>query len=142
MPKTEPVTFFNIWGEAWNETRFVVKLVYNSLWQMVTGRIGVEEMSGPVGVVSEVNTVVHSGKGSWLNLLMLTALLTINLGVFNLLPIPALDGGRLLFMLIELVTRRRIPPEKEGVVHTIGFALLIALIIFISYHDIVKLFNG
>ncbi|MBR0366098.1 MAG: site-2 protease family protein [Clostridia bacterium] len=142
VPKTEPVTFFNIWGEAWNETRFVVKLVYNSLWQMVTGRIGVEEMSGPVGVVSEVNTVVHSGKGSWLNLLMLTALLTINLGVFNLLPIPALDGGRLLFMLIELVTRRRIPPEKEGVVHTIGFALLIALIIFISYHDIVKLFNG
>ena len=141
VPKTEPVTFFNIWGEAWNETRFVVKLVYNSLWQMITGRIGVDQMSGPVGVVSEVNTVVHSGKDSWLNLLTLTALLTINLGVFNLLPVPALDRGRLFFMLIELITRRRIPQDKEGVVHTIGFALLIALIIFISYHDIVKLFN-
>ncbi|MBQ3427096.1 MAG: site-2 protease family protein [Clostridia bacterium] len=139
VPKTEDVTFVNVWGEAWNETRFVVKLVYNSLWQMVTGRIGMDQMSGPVGVVSEVNTVVHSGAGSWLNILMLTALLTINLGVFNLLPIPALDGGRLMFMLFELITRRRVPPEKEGVVHAIGFALLIGLIIFISYHDIVKL---
>lgn len=140
VPKTEDVTFFNVWGEAWNETRFVVKLVYNSLWQMVTGRIGMDQMSGPVGVVSEVNTVVHSGAGSWLNILMLTALLTINLGVFNLLPIPALDGGRLMFMLFELITRRRVPPDKEGIVHAIGFALLIGLIIFISYHDIVKLF--
>lgn len=140
VPKTEAVTFINVWGEAWNETRFVVKLVYNSLWQMVTGRIGMDQMSGPVGVVSEVNTVVHSGAGSWLNILMLTALLTINLGVFNLLPIPALDGGRLMFMLFELITRRRVPPDKEGIVHAIGFALLIGLIIFISYHDILKLF--
>ena len=139
VPRIEDVTFLNVWGEAWNETRFVVKLVYNSLWQMVTGKIGMDQMSGPVGVVSEVNAVVHSGAGSWLNILMLKALLTINLGVFNLLPIPALDGGRLLFMLFELITRRRVPPDKEGIVHAIGFALLIGLIVFVSYHDIVKL---
>ena len=138
-PHQENVNFINIWGEAWNETKFVVKLVYTSLWQLVTGKVGVDQMSGPVGVVSAVNDAVHSGSGSWLYVLNLTALLTINLGVFNLLPIPALDGGRLIFMLFELITRRRVPPDKEGLVHAIGFALLIGLIIFVSYNDIAKL---
>lgn len=142
VPHREDVTFFNIWGEACNQTRFVVKLVYNSLWQMVTGKVGVDQMSGPVGIVKEVNTAVNSGGASVLYVLNLTALLTINLGVFNLLPIPALDGGRLLFMLIELISRKRIPPEKEGMVHAIGFMLLIALIIFVSFNDIMKLING
>ena len=142
VPVKEEVTIFNIWGEAWNQTRFVVKLVYNSLWQMITGKVGVEQKSGPVGIVKEVNTAVNSGSSSWLYVLNLTALLTINLGVFNLLPVPALDGGRLFFMLIELITRKKIPPEKEGLVHSIGFMLLIALIIFISYNDIMKLITG
>lgn len=142
VPVKEEVTIFNIWGEAWNQTRFVVKLVYNSLWQMITGKVGVDKMSGPVGIVKEVNTAVNSGSSSWLYVLNLTALLTINLGVFNLLPVPALDGGRLFFMLIELITRKKIPPEKEGLVHSIGFMLLIALIIFISYNDIMKLITG
>ena len=109
---------------------------------MITGDIGVDQMSGPVGIVKEVNTAVNSGSNSWLYVLNLTALLTINLGVFNLLPIPALDGGRLFFMLIELITRKRIPPDKEGLVHGIGFMLLIALIIFVSYNDIMKLISG
>lgn len=142
VPHQEDVTIFNIWGEAWNQTRFVVKLVYNSLWQMLTGKLGVDQMSGPVGIVKEVNTAVNSGSTSWLYVLNLTALLTINLGVFNLLPIPALDGGRLFFMLIELITRKKIPPEREGLVHGIGFMLLIVLIIFISFNDITKLIQG
>ncbi|MBR0360643.1 MAG: site-2 protease family protein [Clostridia bacterium] len=142
VPHQEDVTVFNVWGEAWNQTRFVVKLVYNSLWQMVTGKLGVDQMSGPVGIVKEVNTAVNSGSTSWLYVLNLTALLTINLGVFNLLPIPALDGGRLFFMLIELITRKKIPPEREGLVHGIGFMLLIALVIFISFNDIAKLIQG
>lgn len=142
VPHQEDVTVFNIWGEAWNQTRFVVKLVYNSLWQMITGKVGVDQMSGPVGIVKEVNNAVNSGSTSWLYVLNLTALLTINLGVFNLLPIPALDGGRLFFMLIELITRKKIPPEKEGMVHGIGFLLLIALVIFVSFNDIMKLING
>lgn len=142
VPLKENVNAFNIWGECWNQTRFVVKLVYNSLWQMITGDIGVDQMSGPVGIVKEVNTAVNSGSNSWLYVLNLTALLTINLGVFNLLPIPALDGGRLFFMLIELIARKRIPPDKEGLVHGIGFMLLIALIIFVSYNDIMKLISG
>ena len=142
VPAQENVTVFNIWGEAWNQTRFVVKLVYNSLWQMITGRIGVDQMSGPVGIVKEVNTAVNSGSTSWLYVLNLTALLTINLGVFNLLPVPALDGGRLFFILIELITRKKIPPEKEGMVHGIGFMLLMAFIIFVSFNDIMKLISG
>lgn len=142
VPHQEDVTVFNVWGEAWNQTRFVVKLVYNSLWQMVTGKLGVDQMSGPVGIVKEVNTAVNSGSTSWLYVLNLTALLTINFGVFNLLPIPALDGGRLFFMLIELITRKKIPPEREGLVHGIGFMLLIALVIFISFNDIAKLIQG
>lgn len=140
-PMQKDITVFNVWGEAWNETRFVVKLVYSSLWQMITGKVGMEQVSGPVGVVSEVNNAVNSGPDSWLYILNLTALLTINLGVFNLLPVPALDGGRLFFMLIELIRRKPIPVEKEGMVHAIGFLLLIGFIIFVSFHDIIKLFG-
>ncbi len=138
-PRYEDVTALNVWGEAWNQTRFMVKIVYNSLWQLVTGRAGIDQMSGPVGIVSEVSSAVHSGESSWLQILNLTALLTINLGVFNLLPIPALDGGRLLFMIIELIRRKPIPPDKEGMVHAIGFLLLIALIVFVSFNDIMRL---
>lgn len=139
-PKSEEVNALNIWGYAWNETKFVVKLVYRSLWELVTGKTGVEQMSGPVGIVSEVNNAVHQENDSWLYVLNLTALLSINLGVFNLLPLPALDGGRLLFMIIELIRRKPIPPEKEGMVHAIGMLLLVALVVFVSFNDIMKLF--
>lgn len=139
IPRLEDVTILNVWGQAWNETRFVVKLVYRSLWEMVTGKVGMEQMSGPVGIVSEVNNAVNSGSRSWLYVLNLVGLLTINLGVFNLLPIPALDGGRLFFMLIELIRRKPIPPEKEGMVHAIGMMLMFALIIFVSFNDVMRL---
>ncbi len=138
-PQKEDVTFFNVWGEAWNNTRFVVKLVYQSLWQMLTGKVGVDQMSGPVGIVSEVNSAVKSGSYAWLYVLNLIALLTINLGVFNLLPIPALDGGRLFFMIIELIRRKPIPPEKEGMVHAVGMLLLLALVVYVSFNDIMRL---
>lgn len=138
-PASEDVTFFNIWGQAWNETKFVVKLVYQSLWGLVTGKVGIDAMSGPVGIVSEVNNAVNSGSRSWLYVLNLVALLTINLGIFNLLPIPALDGGRLVFLIVELIRRKPVPPEKEGAVHVIGFMLLFALILFISFNDIMRL---
>ena len=138
-PHTEPVTVFNVWQQAWFQTKFVVKIVYQSLWQMVTGKVGMDQVSGPVGIVSEVNNAVNSGSRSWLYVLNLVALLTINLGVFNLLPIPALDGGRLFFMIIELIRQKPIPPEKEGMVHAIGMLLLFGLIIVISFNDIMKL---
>ncbi len=139
VPKAKDINIFNVWGEALNQTRFVVKLVYQSFWQMITGRIGVEEMSGPVGIVSEVNNAVNSGSRSWLSVLNLIALLTINLGIFNLLPIPALDGGRILFVLIEMIRRKPIPPEKEGLVHAAGMLLLLLFVLFVSFNDIMRL---
>lgn len=139
VPQYEGVTLANVWGEAWNETKFVVKLVYQSLWQMITGKVGLDQMSGPVGIVSEVNNAVNAGSYNWLRILNLVALLTINLGVFNLLPIPALDGGRLFFMIIEFIRRKPIPVEKEGMVHAIGMALLFAFVIVISFNDIMRL---
>lgn len=138
-PRQKDITITNIWGETLNNTKFVVKLVYQSLWQMVTGKIGVDQMSGPVGIVSEVNNAVSSGSDSWLYVLNLMALLTINLGVFNLLPIPALDGGRILFVLWEMITKKQVPPDKEGLVHGIGMLLLLLFIVFVSFHDIMRL---
>ncbi len=141
-PQPKEINAFNVWGEAWNETKFVVKLVYQSFWQIITGKIGIHEVSGPVGIVREVNTAVHSGSRSWLDVLNLIALLTINLGIFNLLPIPALDGGRILFVLWEMITRRRVPPDKEGIIHAVGMALLLLLVIVISFKDVMSLFGG
>ncbi len=117
-------------------TGFVVKVVCRGLLDLVTGKAGMEQVSGPVGIVSAVNTMVNSGSGWVKNVLNLTALLTINLGVFNLLPIPALDGGRLFFMLIELIRRKPIPAEKEGMVHAIGLLLLLLFAVVISFKDI------
>ena len=136
------INALNVWGEAWNRTKFVVKLVYQSFWQIVTGKIGIHEVSGPVGIVKEVNTAVNSGDESWLDVLNLIALLTINLGIFNLLPIPALDGGRILFVLWELITRKRIPPDKEGIIHAVGMLLLLLFVLVISFKDVMSLFGG
>ncbi len=137
--KEEETHFLNSAVYAWHNTVYVVKLVYNGLWDMVTGKTGIEQVSGPVGIVSAVNTMVHSGKYWVMNVLNLSALLTINLGVFNLLPLPALDGGRILFMLIELVRRKPVPAEKEGLVHAVGLMLLLLFAVVISFKDIIML---
>lgn len=139
-PATEELGFVSLIKEAYNNTKFVVKLVYKSLWDLISGRAGVEQLSGPVGIVDAVNTAVHSEYGL-MSVLSLAALLTINLGIFNLLPLPALDGGRLFFMLIELIRRKPIPPEKEGMVHAIGLILLLVFAALISAKDIMMLIN-
>ncbi len=138
-PEYRALTPLSLLNEAYCNTKFVVKLVYKSLWDMVTGRAGIEQISGPVGVVDAVNTAVKSDYGL-MSVLSLTALLTINLGIFNLLPLPALDGGRLFFMLIELVRGKPVPAEKEGLVHAVGLILLLLLAAVISAKDIYMLF--
>ena len=138
-PKSEPVGINNIFTYAFHYTGFIVRMVYRAFWDMLTGAVGFDQVSGPVGIVSAVNTAVNTGAYKWINILYLTALLTINLGVFNLLPLPALDGGRLFFMLIELVRRKPVPAEKEGLVHAIGLILLLCLTVVISFNDIIKL---
>lgn len=138
-PEIQEVNVFNIIPQSFRMTKYVVKLLYKTLWDLVTGRGSMDMVSGPVGVVREVNNAVNAGSQSVLYVINLVALLTINLGVFNLLPFPALDGGRILFVIIEWIRRKPVPPEKEGMVHTIGFLLLIGFMIFISYRDILNL---
>lgn len=121
----------------WPALRFSFErfgLVVGSIFQVVTGRAPLD-VAGPVGIIYVIGEVAQTG---FVNLLMLTALISISLGIMNLLPVPALDGGRLLFLAVEAVRGRRIDPEKEGFVHFIGFALLILLILFITYQDILR----
>ena len=117
-----------------------------SLKQLVTGKVEKEAVSGPVGVVSEISDVAtqktEDKSDIIFNLLYVTALITINVGIFNLLPIPGLDGGRLLFCLIELVRGKPIKPEHEGYVHLAGMLLLFGIMIFATYNDIIKLVTG
>jgi len=88
-----------------------------------------------VGIVHTIGEVAQVG---FANLLVLTGLISINLGIINLLPVPALDGGRLMFLVVEAIRGRPIEPEKEGLVHFIGFAVLIMLILMVTYQDIIR----
>lgn len=105
-----------------------------SIYQVVTGQAPLD-VAGPVGIIFVIGEVAQTG---FVNLLLLTALISISLGIMNLLPIPALDGGRLFFLIVEAIRGRRIDPEKEGFIHFIGFALLILLILFITYQDLLR----
>ena len=114
-------------------------VVWRSLIDLIAGKYGISAISGPVGVTAAIGSVA---KQSLLNLLPIMALITINLGIFNLLPLPALDGGRLLFILIEMIFRKPVPQKYEAVVHTVGFILLIGLMLLITAKDIWSLIGG
>ena len=118
----------------------VLSLTWRAISQWIFGDAPAP-FSGPVGIVSGSKEVVDVGGA--VALFPLAALLSVSLSIFNILPIPALDGGRLLFVIIEWVRGgKRIPPEKEGLVHMIGFALLIAMVLVVSYNDIARLIRG
>jgi regulator of sigma E protease len=109
-------------------------MIIASIFQVITGKAPLD-VAGPVGIIFVIGEVAQTGV---VNLLLLTALISISLGIMNLLPIPALDGGRIFFLMIEGLRRKRIDPEKEGIVHFIGFALLILLILFVTYQDLIR----
>ncbi len=119
-------------------------MVWRSLGDLLSGRYGLNDLSGPVGTVDYIGDAVSQAVtlDGLRTLLSLVALITINVGVFNLLPLPALDGGRLLFLIIEGVTRKKIPAKYEGIVHFIGLLLLFALMIVVTFSDIRKLITG
>ena len=114
----------------------VVRLVWMSLIDIVTGRYGINQMSGPVGAAVAIGEASTMGMST---LLTMVAFITINVGVFNLLPIPALDGGRLIFVILEMIRKKPVKPEHEGYVHIAGFILLMALMLFVTFNDIIKL---
>lgn len=131
--------FTNIAGQSFMETLSTGRLIIMTLFDMLRGKYGLNDMSGPVGVVSVVSQSVSYGLSTFLNLV---SLITINVGVFNLLPIPALDGCRFLFLLIEAIRRKPTKPEVEGMVHVAGFLLLMLLMVVVTVNDIVRLVNG
>ncbi|QGH34569.1 RIP metalloprotease RseP [Gracilibacillus salitolerans] len=112
-------------------------LILTNLGKLVTGQFSIDMLSGPVGIYDATDQVVKTG---FMNFLTWTAVLSVNLGIINLLPLPALDGGRLLFVGLEAVRGKPIDPQKEGVVHFVGFALLMLLMIVVTWNDIQRLF--
>lgn len=122
---------------GFEQTYYWTKLIFESLVKLVTGQFSINELSGPVGIYNLTDQVVDYGFTRVLNL---AAVLSINLGLFNLLPVPALDGGRLFFFLIEALRGKPIDRQKEGMVHFIGFALLMLLMLVVTWNDIRKFF--
>lgn len=120
-----------------NITYDTTKLIIENLILLITGQVSIELLSGPVGIYDATDQIVQTG---FINYLMWTAMLSINLGIINLVPLPALDGGRLLFVGIEAVRGKPIDPQKEGFVHVIGFLLLMLLMIVVTWNDIQRLF--
>ena len=130
---------------AFYEVKYVIVSTVKSLGQMIMGKVSTDEIGGPVRIVDEIGNVVEESKSDGLlyvilNLLNWCVLLSANLGVMNLLPIPALDGGRLLFMFIEVVRGKPVAKEKEGMVHMIGIILLMLLMVFVFFNDIRNIF--
>jgi len=132
VEKTVPGVLFN----SVNWTVSLVKQVWGSLIDLITGRYGLNQLSGPVGVTTAIGEVSSQGLRP---LLMLVAFITVNLGVFNLLPLPALDGGRLVFLFLEAIRRKPINPKYEGVIHAVGFMLIMGLVIFATVNDVARL---
>lgn len=122
---------------GFTETYNTTKMIVTNLFKLVTGQYSIDMLAGPVGIYDATDKIVQTG---FMNFLMWTAMLSVNLGIINLVPLPALDGGRLLFVLIEAIRGKPIDPQKEGVVHFIGFALLMLLMITVTWNDIQRLF--
>ena len=117
-------------------TTGVVKQVWDSFFKLITGQYKVQQLSGPVGVSTAIGQAASVGVE---NLILMIAFITINIGVFNLIPLPALDGGRLFFLLIEAIRGKPVPVKYEGFVHAAGLVLLMGLMLFVTFNDIVKL---
>ncbi len=135
----------NVFPYAYYEVRYSLKATIKGLGLLVSGNASKDDVSGPIGIAQVIGEVSKEAApyGIWvviLNLLNIALLLSVNLGVLNLLPLPALDGGRLVFLLIEAVRGKPIPPEKEGMVHFAGFVALMILTVFVMYNDIMRLF--
>lgn len=132
-------------GYSFKYTGYWIKAVFKSFKLLFRGKVSANDVSGPVGIVSAIGNVVEESKSDgalyvFLNLVNWIVMISANLGVMNLLPIPALDGGRLVFLILEAIRRKPIPREKEGMVHFVGIVLLMILMVVILVNDVRKLF--
>ena len=135
-PSVEKLSFTSVFYYAFWQCIFVIKSVFLSIWWLIMGIVPASSMSGPVAIVSEIG---NAAKDGWRTVLNFAGFISVNLGVMNLLPIPALDGGRILFLLIEKIRGKKMKPEREGLINFIFFAILIALMLVVTFSDILKL---
>lgn len=132
-------TFGGVVSYSFKWTYALIKLVWNSLGDIIKGNFALNQLSGPVGVTEAISEAASTNISG---LLLILALITVNLGVFNLLPLPALDGGRIFFMVLEIIRGKPINQKVESTIHTVGMALLILLSIIVTFNDISKLITG
>lgn len=129
------------------EVEYYVKTTYKSLGMLIRGQVTKDDVSGPIGIAQFVGESYDHAEKNYgtssaiLTMLEIVVLLSVNLGILNLLPLPALDGGRLLFMLVEVVRGKPVSPEKEGMVHFAGLIVLMILMVFVMYNDIMRLIH-
>lgn len=129
--------FVNASKYAVNKTISLLGSMWDTIKYLFTGKVGVDQLSGPVGIFSVVDSQAEQGLEA---VLYLVAYLSINVGIINLLPFPAFDGGRILFLLIEKIFRKPVSKKVENIIHSIGFFLIIALLIYVTFNDILRLF--
>lgn len=129
--------FVNAVSYAFNKTFSLFGSMFDTLKYLFTGKVGVNQLSGPVGIYSIVDSQAKVGFEA---LLYLMAYLSINVGIINLLPFPAFDGGRILFLILEKIFKKTVSGKVENIIHTIGFALIIGLLIYVTINDIIRLF--
>lgn len=137
---------FETFRYAWYEMRYSVKATYKSLGMLLRGQVSRKDVAGPVGIAVNVvgktyeQTKDYGWQNVMLNMLNIVLMLSVNLGILNLLPIPALDGGRLVFLLVEVVRGKPVPPDKEGMVHFIGLMFFMILMVFVFFNDLANIF--
>lgn len=142
----QPQTLWNTLTYSAKQEISIGTMVLRSLVDIVRGNYGLNDISGPIGTTGVIADAVGEAVGDtsslagWRSLVMLMALITVNLGVFNLLPLPALDGGRLVFLLWEAITRKPLPPKYEALVHFVGMILLLLVMLLVTYSDITRMF--
>ncbi len=142
-----PKNIITLISQSFKTIISMVKIVWNSFLGLITGRFGFNDMSGPVGAASAISQAASMGlKENFVqatnNIIMMMVIITVNLGIFNLLPIPALDGGKLVFLVIEGIRRKPINPKYEGYVHAAGFAILILFMLIVTFSDILRVSTG
>lgn len=141
----EKATFLTAISGGFHEMTYGIKAVFSSLKMLFTGAAGINDLSGPVGIVSAIGKTIDQTKSDgafyvFVNMLNISILLSANLGIVNLFPLPALDGGRLIALIFEAITRKRMSMKVEGAINMAGFAVLMALMVYILVNDIIKLF--
>ncbi|NLK39337.1 MAG: RIP metalloprotease RseP [Clostridiales bacterium] len=134
--KAEARSVVNILKHTYFRSTSTVKMIWKSLFDLITGRYGFEAVSGPVGLTDAIGS---AAKQSFPDLVHLSVVISMNLGIFNLLPIPALDGSRLIFILVEMIRRKPINPKHEGYVHFVGIIVLLSLMLLVTFKDIAGL---